>query len=157
MHPPWRDRRRFIEQYYFTMRGRSASRIPRGFSMVEMVIAFAIFIFAAATILLGFTAIFHLNANSRSMVLATTLAQQEMETLIAQDQFVVAPASDNPSELPGSTRTWSGGSIGYNCATPPVEETFNGTELSDQCITVTVTWTEKGRNRSVKLQSLLSQ
>jgi len=134
--------------------------IRKGFSLLEIVFAFAILELALLAIIGAFPAITRLNKRAWNQSVATQLAQEKMEEILAgnraiwstedlsslsEDQLKTQTKSrgqqDDPSDLPSCTRMWWG-----------EKDPSGGSHI--QVIRVKVFWKEGKMQKSVTLCSL---
>jgi len=123
---------------------RPAKVAPRGFSLVEVLIAAALisvaFLAIASMFPTGYTNVVYGGNASRGLA----LAQQKVEEL-RNSSFPPSSGSDSPS---GFTRTWTVDSITYG--SPPV----TGDVVR---VTVTVTWPQVVRPGNIQLVAFIAK
>jgi len=141
----------------------------RGFSLLEVVFAFAILELALLAIIGAFPAISRLNRNAWNVSVATQLAQAKMEE-ITTGQFPLQPRSavgnltdsqlttmtstyaqqDNPQELPECTRIWWGEDLEYyTLKEGKAPKPTIGYVL--QSVKIKVYWRQNNQQRSITL------
>lgn len=112
---------------------------------MEVVFAFAILELALLALIGTFPGILKMNKDAWYMTVATQLAQQKMEEILAKNYFITAtseaPAKDNPSKLSGCVRSWW------------VESDPDGSS-NIRLVKVKVEWKERTRTRSIVIASL---
>jgi len=123
---------------------------PRGFTLLEVVVAFAIFALTTA-------AVMRTIGNSLSM--STVSARHAVATLIAESRLA-AVGVENPLAA-GETTGRAAGGFDWRArvAAIDVEETDSGEtaaagRVQPFAITVTVGWRDGGRDRSVTLRTV---
>jgi type II secretion system protein I len=112
----------------------------RGFTLNEVMIALSIFaigILAVASLMISSI---NENTSARKMTEATTLAEMHLESLMAQDYASIADG----------TTTEGAYSIAWTVAEDDVV-------ANTKSLTVTVTWTDRGKQRSVSIRNLISK
>jgi len=116
----------------------------RAFSLIEVLIAMAVFSVGVLGLLGVFPTISEINRGSAMMNQALALAQSKIDELADADSFIGTQyMSDNPAELPGGYRRWWGeGEPGGNA---------DMQQLNVQC-----TWVEDRRVRTVTLTTIIA-
>jgi len=118
-------------------------RGPRGFSLIEVMLAVLILGVGILAVMAVFPGVFALNQNAWNTTTALSLAQDKMDELLANNAFINASAqSDNPVELSNCTRRW------WGAADPSGNAAL-------QLITVQVSWREHQRVRSISISSTI--
>lgn len=112
---------------------------PRGFSLVEIVLAISMLGLGILVVLGIFPKIIDLNLSRNNNVKAIQLVQDKMDELLAAGTQVTGAYDQPTSVIPNSRRTWIGSA--------PVSHL--------QQVTLTVDWPERGRQRSFSTTSLL--
>lgn len=129
----------------------------KGFALIEVVFAFAILELAILAIIGAFPFITRMNKRAWNSTIATQLAQEKMEEIIAQKRFIWSTGTvgglndeqlitqaqlqgqkDNPFELSEGVRIWWG------------EQDPEG-DSNIQVVRVKVFWTEGGKTHSITL------
>lgn len=115
-----------------------------GFSLLEVLLAVSVMTIGVLAVLGVFPAIVSLNYNAWGTTTAAVLGQEKLDQLLAAGTFInINPSQDNPSSLPQCVRQWWGASDPQG--NPSVQQ-----------LIVQITWTEKGRARSVSFTTLLT-
>jgi len=129
-------------------RGAGILRGGRGFTLIEIMVAIALLVIGILGLIATATSVIQGNAISRQMTTAMALAQEQMEILkrLSYTASDLTSGSHNDPGNPLSTiysRTWT--------VTPDTPA------ASMKTVTVTVSWTRKGSNHSVNLQTIIAQ
>ncbi len=124
----------------------------QGFTLPELLLSAAILAFCLSMVLMCFINSTELNEKSRNLVTATSHAEFVMESIKN------AAFSSVATSISGGTWNWNTAAITSNgltaLNTESIATTSTGTNPLD--VTVTVSWREKGRNRSTTLRTLLT-
>lgn len=116
----------------------------KGFSLIEVMIAFLVFSIGILAILGIFPTIARINHSTVATNQALLLAQEKIDEIFAARSFIsTVPASDNPKALTGGYRRWWG-------------EADPGGNVNLQQIRVQCVWVENGRSRSITLTTLVA-
>lgn len=110
-----------------------------GFSLLEILIALALFSIASVALTLGVTTSIRANHTSEHLTQATILAQDKLEALLASGPAFVA-GSDAPRT--GFSRTWT-----ITSDTP---------QVGVSQITVSVSWTDYG-SHSIMVTTVVNE
>ncbi len=117
-----------------------------GFSLLEVVFAFAILELGLLALIGTFPAIMSMNRNAWQMTVATQLATEKMEEILSKGYFITAtkdaPAWDEPKSLSNCVRFWW------------AEDDPNG-DPNVRLIKVKVQWNERKRVRTITIGSLM--
>ena len=126
-----------------------------GFTLLELMIGSAVLVLALVGLIGAYIGCFSLNESARNLTVAMNDAQCTMEEIrdrnvtsnITQEDWAAWAATDPPEG--GGCNTLDSESI--NVTYP------SGTGIDPLEILITVNWTEKGRQRSAQLTTLLTE
>jgi prepilin-type N-terminal cleavage/methylation domain-containing protein len=125
-------------------------RTPRGFSIIEVLVGLSIFATVFFVVMDAWPVSARAVQQGKNLLIATHLAEQEMEVALTAGY-------DNVAARSGSQTTSS--IIGGNAQT--IDMTYEviaspaGTDM--KAVQVIVRWTEGSHNRNVRLETLLSR
>ncbi len=128
-------------------------RLSKGFSLAELLLAFAILVFVLAGLLLLFMNCLILNEANRNLTIATSHAQYVLEEIKNTD------FADVKTQVDGGSWDWNAAEIGAEGLTALTNESIDtsasGTDPLD--IRVSVSWQDRNsKNRNIELRSLFT-
>jgi len=121
-------------------------KYKKGLSLIEVLIALGVLAVGILAIIGIFPSIFRLNANSWNTTEVMLLAQEKMDEILANNQYIsTSPQEDYPSQIP---RDSQGNPTGYR---KWWGEADPGGNTNIQIIKVEVVWIESGRVKRYNL------
>lgn len=129
------------------------AKIKNGLSLIEVLLALGVLTVGILAVVGIFPGIFRINANTWRTTEVMILAQQTMDEILSQNQYIdTSPVTVNPAptQIPRDSDGVPVGYVKYWGTSDP------GGNPNIQIINVEVVWVAQGRTKTYKLKSAIS-
>lgn len=134
---------------------RMILRAPRhrpGFTLIEVLTTIVVLVVALPVIVQGFHAASRVAIRARQRATATTMAQTEMEDVIAEQSWYNLPMSGDEKHV-GTVYTWN--AVTQDWPDGDSQNTDEGALTNVQELDVTVSWIFEGQQQQIVLSSII--